>query len=372
MGHMTPRRAWIAIVSLAALILAAVLALASYLGGRARPREDYRGVDVWKIDVHQEADPGALLVAMKLGATQGIRGVVNYSGGHVGDGLEDRVAEASRYPGRVAVLMELDLEGCCGGDWSGREVVRMVQGRAIGALGLSVARARSPAARDGALRRTPLDSPDLEPIWDMAWRLEIPVAFDAGPGSAAGPPAREGGSAGNVAPAAPPEERRAVLDELTRVAERHPQLLLIGARFAGCAADPAEAGRLLDRLPNLYLDTAGALPELGADADETRAVILAHPDRVLFATGLRWLEGPQPDRKAVVLGAGRPARSVAEIRRFFESTWRFFETPDEAIPDPTPEGRATLDGLGLPRDVLKKVYHGNAERLFGFERPEAD
>jgi hypothetical protein len=53
-----------------------------------------------------------------------------------------------------------------------------------------------------------------------------------------------------------------------------------------------------------------------------------------------------------------------DVERFFGSTWRFFETRDTAIPTPTPiQGRWNIDGLGLPPDVLEKLYAKNAERL---------
>ncbi|HVP67612.1 MAG TPA: amidohydrolase family protein [Anaeromyxobacteraceae bacterium] len=345
---MSPRRAWFAVFLLALSILAAVLALATYLE-RRRPHEEYRFIDVWKIDAHERADPRAVALAMSLAATQRIHGLVTYAGGHVGDGLEAEVAAASRYPGRVAVFMELDLGGCCGEDWSGREVVRMVQGRAGGARGLSVPRELGVSARDGSGRRVAVDAPELEPIWDMAWRLEIPVAVHAF----------------GVRPA---EARR---DELVHLVESHPQLAFIAPRFAD-AEDPAGVSRLLDRLPNLYVDTAGCIAELGQRPETARAAILAHADRVLFGTGLAYQPGPKPDLSAVVLGSGRPARSVAEIRRFFESTWRFFESRDEAIPSPVPDGPGVLEGLGLPQAVLEKVYHANAERLFGFRPPGTD
>jgi len=369
MPSMNPRRAWVTVVLLALGILLVVWALAAYLEAR-RERAEPRFLDVWKIDAHERADPDALALAMNLAATQRIRGLVDYAGGHVGDGLEARVAAAARFPGRVAVFMELDLEGCCGEAWSGREVVRMVQGRAGGARGLSVPGDLGLSVRDGAGRRVAVDAPELEPIWDMAWRLELPVAVHAlpGPGS---PPVGTGGASGEDGRARA-KGWQAALDEFVRVVERHPQVSFIASRFANDAEDPAEVARLLDRLPNLYVDTASCLEELGRKPEPTRAAILAHADRVLFGTGLRFLPGPKPDLNAVVLGLGRPARSVAEIRRFFESTWRFFESRDAGIPAPAPDGTGTLEGLGLPRTVLEKVYHANAERLLGFRAPESN
>ncbi len=373
---MNPRRAWIAIAALAAALLVAVLALATYLEGRPRSR-GYRGVDVWKIDAHEIAEPGTLLVAMSLASSQGIVGIVNYAGGHVGGGLEEQISAASRFPGRVAIFMELDLEGCCGEAWSDRELVRMVQGRAAGARGLRIPRALGLEVRDARGERVPVDAPELESVWDMAWRLEIPVAIHAGDPKAFFRPVDEANErreelallpGSSLADRSRYPDWQTVFDEFVRVVERHPKLDFIGVHFGNDAEDPAEVSRLLERLPNLYVDTAARLPELGKRADATRAAILAHPDRVLFGTNLQWIANPTSvERAAVILGAGAPATSMEEVRRFFQSTWRFFETRDDAIPSPTPiQGRSAIQGLGLPPPVLEKVYHGNAQRLLGF------
>jgi len=369
MAQMNPRRAWIAIACLAAFLLAAALAVAALLEGRPRA-SGYRSIDVWKIDSHQGAEPRTLLVALSQVATQRILGIVNYAGGHVGGGLEEQIAVAGRFPGRVAIFMELDLDGCCGEAWSGRELVRMVQGRAAGARGLGISEAPDPAAGEGAGKRVPVDAAELEPIWDMAWRLEIPVAIRAGDPAPLRPPAGARGGR-RPDPAAP---AGAALGELVRVVERHPGVRFIGARFGGGAEDPAEVSRLLDRLPNLYVDTASCVSPLGRHADAARAAILAHPDRVLFGTGLRWIASPTSrEEAAVVLGGGAPATSMVQVRRFFESTWRFFETRDEAIPAPDPaEAQLAIRGLGLPRPVLEKVFHGNAQRLLGFGELEQE
>ena len=53
--------------------------------------------------------------------------------------------------------------------------------------------------------------------------------------------------------------------------------------------------------------------------------------------------------------------------KLYEIYYRFLETEDEyfdyapaRIP---PQGRWRIYGLGLPDQILKKVYHQNAERL---------
>jgi hypothetical protein len=152
---------------------------------------------------------------------------------------------------------------------------------------------------------------------------------------------------------------------LERRAARHRGLPFLAAGFAGAADDPARASALLDRVPNLHVDTA-ALGRLGRAPAAARAAILAHPDRVLLGTDVRLLE--LGDVKAVVFGGGAPG-GRAEMLRFFDGTWRFFETRDRDIPAPI-AGDLAIEGIGLPRDVLEQVYHRNAERLLGVAAPQ--
>jgi len=47
--------------------------------------------------------------------------------------------------------------------------------------------------------------------------------------------------------------------------------------------------------------------------------------------------------------------------------WRFLETYDEYFPysekSPQPQGMWRIYGIGLPDEVLKKIYHENALRI---------
>jgi predicted TIM-barrel fold metal-dependent hydrolase len=267
--------------------------------------------------------------------------------------------------------MNVDWEGCCGEDWRGRELARLAQGKAAGARGLKIYKSLGLTVMDGG-RRLPVDSEKLDPLWDLCARLELPVAVHvADPRAFFQPPGP--GNERQEELAESPEwsfsdrtrypEWRTLFEEWVRLVEKHPRTTFIGVHFGNDAEDPEEVSRLLERLPNLYVDTAARVPELGRRAEAARAAILAHPDRVLFGTDLQWIEGPGV--KGVILAAGPPA-GPEEIRRFFDGTFRFLETRDHGIPSPTPiQGRWDLEGLGLPREVLEKVYHRNAERLLG-------
>jgi len=338
---MTPRRAWLVAAALAGVLLVGAIVTATLLEPHTRGFDRFQGLGLWKIDVHQQVDPEVLAYAVNMAASQGILGIVNLGGGHAGGGLERQLDAASRFPGRVLVFMELDERGCCDAAWADREVARAVSGRALGARGLHVPRRLvSPGGAP-----VPLAAPQLDPVWQAVAGLGIPVAFH--PGS--GPEARE---------------------QLARLVEGQPGIPFLALDMAGLGGDPAALGALLSRLPNLHVDTAGSLPEMARNPEATRELLSAHADRVLFGTDLAWLQGPTAEQRALVIGGSVPVRSREPLQRFFDSTWRFFESREAEIPGPV-SGDAVVEGLALPRDVLEKIFRENARRLLGFGDLEA-
>jgi hypothetical protein len=84
---------------------------------------------------------------------------------------------------------------------------------------------------------------------------------------------------------------------------------------------------------------------------------------VLFGTDL----GVGTHPRALMLGStGETPPTDADVKHFFASTWRYFETADRGFAHPTPiQGAWTIDGIALPREVLAKLYADNARRVLG-------
>ncbi|MEO5919155.1 MAG: amidohydrolase family protein, partial [Candidatus Limnocylindrales bacterium] len=101
--------------------------------------------------------------------------------------------------------------------------------------------------------------------------------------------------------------------------------------------------------PNLSVDIAARLGELGRQPHTARAFFLRYADRILFGVDM----APDP--------------------ALYRLHYRFLETLDESFdygPEPTPgQGRWQIHGLGLPDDVLRKVYWENATRILGLAAP---
>jgi predicted TIM-barrel fold metal-dependent hydrolase len=137
--------------------------------------------------------------------------------------------------------------------------------------------------------------------------------------------------------------REELLAARNRVIARHPQTIFIGAHVANNPEDLAEVSRWLRQYPNLYVEIASRIAELGRQPYTARRFLIDHADRVMFGT-----DGPWPEMR---------------IKLY----WRFLETYDEYFPysekEFPPQGMWNIDGVGLPDDVLRKIYFENAARI---------
>lgn len=132
---------------------------------------------------------------------------------------------------------------------------------------------------------------------------------------------------------------------------RHPSTTFVIAHVGSCAEDLGYVGKLMDRHPNLYIDLAARINELGRQPYTARQFFIRHADRILFGTDFIADQDP------------------AELYPYY---FRFLETFDEYFDYGPPGtqnsmGRWKIYGIGLPEDVLHKVYYGNAARLLGMQ-----
>lgn len=306
----------------------------------------------------------------------GIATAVNLSGGWPGEGLEASLGAAGQTHGRVIVFATPPLHRASrGGDWAASLPDELERAHQLGARGVKIFKALGLSVRgpDGTLLAA--DEPSLDALLERAGALGMPVSIHTGDPVAFWQPvgvdnersdelmAHPGWSyAGNPVPS-----WEAVFQQYERLIARHPRTTFIGVHFGNAPEYPARVAAMLERFPNLYVDTAARIPELGRrPVAELRAIFIKHQDRIVFGTDL----GVGLEAFDLILGSrGAAPPTPQDITRFFTVTWRFFETEDRGFPHPTPiQGRWTIDGLGLPPEVLEKLYSGNAERLLGLTR----
>ena len=326
------------------------------------------------IDTHVHLSPNAVPRLLDLMQRHGVSRIVNLSGGTPLAGLDEQLDAARRAPGKIVVFTTLAYEQARFPDYGQRmaELVRAAHAR--GARGLKIAKVLGLAltTRDG--RRIPVDDPALDPVFAAAGELGMPVAIHSGDPEAfwlpidANNPRKEELDAhpawalyGRNVPSF-----AGLLGELEARIARHPGTTFISVHFGNDAEHPDDVARLLRKYPNLYIDTAARIPELGRhSAAAMRAFFIEFQDRILYGSDL----GVGPEPTPLFLGSqGRTAPTPAEIERFFDASRRYFETADRQFDHPTPiQGNWKIDGIALPPAVLAKVYHQNAARLLSLE-----
>jgi hypothetical protein len=118
--------------------------------------------------------------------------------------------------------------------------------------------------------------------------------------------------------------------------------------------------RKLTEHPNMHADLAARIPELGRhDPEVLRQLFTRHQDRILFATDFQ-VYGK------LILGSSGDAENPTDddAATFYAKEWRWLETRDRNWPHMTPiQGDWTINSIGLPPDVLRKIYFDNARRL---------
>jgi predicted TIM-barrel fold metal-dependent hydrolase len=159
--------------------------------------------------------------------------------------------------------------------------------------------------------------------------------------------------------------RDVVLEQRNNVIRAFPRLKFQCVHGANYSEDLKMVDAWMDEMPNMYVDTSARLGEFGRHASkEGKAFFEKHQDRLMFGTDRVF--GKDGD----VQGAG-PTKmfSAEEDKLFYDIHWRYFETTDVQFNHPTPiQGNWKIDGTGLSRDVLRKLYWTNAYDLYTLER----
>jgi len=277
-----------------------------------------------------------------------LRVLVNLSGGS-GDELKRNLAvvAGSASPDRMVFFATPDYADIDTPGWGRRAAERFERDVAAGARGLKIFKNLGLTTKRSNGVRVALDDPDLGPLWEAAGRLHVPVLIHTGEPAPFFDPVDVHNERWLELQVHPDRRRpageypafEALMAERDRMFAAHPHTTFIAAHMGFMANDLGRLGRLLDRLPNVCVETGAILAELGRQPRAASAFIAKYQDRVLF---------------------GKDSWAPKEYPYF----WRTFETADEYF-DYYRDYHAfwKLYGLALPDVVLQKLYYANALRL---------
>lgn len=337
------------------------------------------------IDLHQHINGTTQHVtrAVKIMDAVGIGIGVNLSGGAVTRPKPGEPSEFERNkrlmdqlaPGRFLLYMNLDYAGWDEPDFSERAAKQVEEGHRLGAAGLKEYKRLGLFLRNRDGKLLKVDDPKLDPVWEKCGELHMPISIHVADPKAFWLPYNEKNERWkelkdhpnwwfgdtNKFPA-----WKELLEAMLRVVARHPKTTFVCVHFASNSEEIDWVDRALDRYPNMMVDLAARIPELGRhDPDKVRRLFIKHQNRIFFATDFQVYN-------RLILGSSgnEPPPTDADAEVFFAKEWRWLETRDRNWPHMTPiQGDWTISSIGLPAPVLRKIYFDSARKLLARSMP---
>jgi predicted TIM-barrel fold metal-dependent hydrolase len=285
--------------------------------------------------------------------TINLRVIVNLSGG-TGDDLKRTIAVMKgRYPDRFVVFANLSYDDISTPGYGARAAARLEQDVKNGAQGLKIFKNFGMDLKYANGQRVHVDDPEFDPVWDKCAELKIPVLIHIAEPSAFFDPwdyqnerweeLKEFPQRARPPSKYPPFET--LITERNHLFAKHPKTNFIAAHLAFHGNDLERLGKLFDACPNVYVDIAAVLAELGRQPYSAHDFLTKYQDRVLM---------------------GKDIYEVKEYKWYF----RALETRDEYFEYYRKRHAFwRIYGFQLSDDVLKKIYYKNALKLLpGIDR----
>lgn len=250
-------------------------------------------------------------------------------------------------PNRFGLFVNLDWEAIDDTDFAAKNLAILRDAKAAGAMGLKVYKGLGLTDTDSNGQRIAVNDPRLDPIWAECGRLGFPVLIHSAEPASFWLPKDKNNERWLELKQKPSRYRdpakvpsfESILAEQHNVFEKHPGTTFINAHLGWMGNDLDRLGKHLDRYPNVVTEIGAVLAELGRQPRRARQFLIDYQDRVLF---------------------GKDTYRVSEYYTYF----RVLETEDEYF-DYYRKRHAfwKMYGLGLPDEVLQKLYYKNALRI---------
>ncbi|HEX6160691.1 MAG TPA: amidohydrolase family protein [Thermoanaerobaculia bacterium] len=301
------------------------------------------------IDVHNHqrgtADVEKLVADMDR---IGMQVMVNLSGG-TGAALQQGLATLrAKHPQRFVAFANIDLRKIDEPDFGRNAARQLEEDVKNGAVGLKIFKNLGMFLTDASGKRVPTDDPRLDPIWKKAGELKIPVLIHTGEPVAFWSPVDRNNERWLELQQFPDRRRddaskfasfEQTMAEQHNLFRKHPKTIFINAHLGWFGHDLGRLGKLLDELPNVYTEIGAVLHELGRQPKAARAFLIKYQDRVLMGKDI-W----NPEEYATYFRVLETEDEYFDYYRKRHAFWKMY-------------------GLGLPDDVLKKIYYKNALKL---------
>ena len=305
------------------------------------------------------ATPNELIAVMDR---KTIRSMVNLTGGF-GSGLTQTIEKYDKsYRDRFYTFTEPSYSRLLEPAFPSIQAQAIEQAHRDGARGLKILKTLGLYLRDNITegKLVKIDDARFDPMWDTCGQLNMPVAIHISDPIAFFTPTDRFNERYEELNNHPDwsffgrdfPSNAELIEARNRMIARHPETRFIVLHVGNFAEDLGNVSENLDRFPNMNVDIAARIGELGRQPRAARAFFEKYQDRILFGTDAT----PHADNY--------PQQLFGD--ELYEIYFRFLETDDEyfdyAPAKVPPQGRWRISGINLPGPILRKVYNENAAR----------
>ncbi|MGA8868881.1 MAG: amidohydrolase family protein [Candidatus Sulfotelmatobacter sp.] len=291
-----------------------------------------------------------------------IRAMVNLTGGY-DKGLGEAIARYDRaFSERFYTFTEPCYERWKEPNYPQLQAQAIEQAHRQGARGLKILKTLGLYLRENITsgELVKIDDPRFDPMWDVCAQLNMPVAIHVSDPIAFFTPTDRFNERYEELNNHPDwsfygrdfPSNAQLLEARNRVLAKHRKTQFVVLHVGNFAENLANVGENLERFPNMTVDIAARIGELGRQPRTARRFFDQYQDRILFGTD------------ATPHGDEYPQQVFND--QLYEIYYRFLETEDEyfdyAPAKIPPQGRWRIYGVNLPEAVLRKVYFENAAR----------
>jgi predicted TIM-barrel fold metal-dependent hydrolase len=151
----------------------------------------------------------------------------------------------------------------------------------------------------------------------------------------------------------------AIIAARDNIMKKHPTLVVVGAHLGSLEHDLDGIAERLTRYPNFHIEVSARTRNLTRHPTEkVRALFEKFPDRILYGVDSGWM----PHRRDTPPTAAQRQGHVNSLELRYRADWDYYAGQGEV----TYNNRKT-EALHLPREILEKFYHANAERIYKLE-----
>ena len=253
----------------------------------------------------------------------------------------------SNYPKRFIVFTNINFDGIGSEGWTQNAVKQLEEDVKSGANGLKIYKSLGLSVQDRSGKRVTVDDPRLDAIWEKCGELKIPVIIHTADPKSFWDPMDEKNERWLELATHPNRKRgpdnpvpwEQLIEEQHRMFRKHPHTTFIAAHFGWYPNDLGKLSKLLDEMPHVNVEFGAVIAELGRQPRAARAFFEKYQDRIMFGKD-SWV----PEEYATYFRVLETEDEYFPYHKKYHAFWRMY-------------------GMGLPDNILKKVYYKNALRI---------